>query len=325
MHKYIVAALILVVTVSAEAGLQRGDLLLAGERSVDLYNGFSHWFVPVEYFVDHYDERGTFMKRVLTGTPVPTEFTLNPIESIDEKTVLFAAESHIVRRLNGDGSPGDRFGGDFRSVSDLVGDASGNVYVADYRGYGQGEVIKHDRDGNILDRYSLDVSSSMDLASDQCTLVYPRLNIRGYGDVVIEWFSIEQYDLCSHSELPGFTEQIYPTDVMRLRILPDGGLLILNGHRVERRSPAGTLVWTLTNDDLEPFVLMLDPTAGSFWVATYSAALLRYDTADGALLAGPLPIGAGLGARAATVIGGWRAGRRNVQPREGPHIRTDLP
>ena len=186
-------------------------------------------------------------------------------------------------------STGARLASAWASVSprgDCTVDRAGNVYLAGAPSTGdsvtgRGTIRKFDLTGHPLDSYDVAATGltygravySLDLAPDQCTIYY---GLDGGEDVL-------RYDVCTHTQLPGFGSAGWPCDQLRVRpngevaVACDshGGLLDTSGTR--------TMYFADPNDPPNPNgrFAALDADGKSFWIGTLAGQLARYDIASG--------------------------------------------
>src|SRR5262249_17357826 len=121
-----------------------------------------------------------------------------------------------------------------------VVDAAGNIYVG--QPDGNHDIVKFNSAGTKLD--SLDVATEdrgsdwVDLASDQCTLLYPS-----------EGSKVLRYNACTHTQLPDFATGL-PAACYAHRLRANGEVLVACDHAVVRLSPTGTVLNTFTDTSL---------------------------------------------------------------------------
>lgn len=117
----------------------------------------------------------------------------------------------------------------------MVVDRTGRAYVHAYKWPEGGLLLAFDALGQLERTFvlgSAGASSTMDLAADQCTLVLDQ----GEG-------RIARFNVCSGTYLSDYPVTP-PRDVVALRILPDGGLLLATETFIDRYAADGAFVRT---------------------------------------------------------------------------------
>jgi hypothetical protein len=186
-------------------------------------------------------------------------------------------------------STGTRLASAWASVSprgDCSIDKAGNVYLAGAPSTGnnvtgRGTIRKFDLTGHPLGTYAVDATgfayirdvTNVDVAPDQCTLYY---ELGGGEDIM-------RYDVCTHTQLPGFGSAGLACDQLRVRnngqvtVTCDTGGALLNTSGtgiVNFANPNAPL-----NDNLR--FAALDADGQSFWMGTLAGLLARYDIESG--------------------------------------------
>jgi hypothetical protein len=123
---------------------------------------------------------------------------------------------------------------------------------------------------------------SMDLAIDQCTLLY-----------AVAGPHVKRYDVCRSTPLPDLYDFGPGVFVRMMRSLPDGTLLVAASGRIVRLSPAGEVIKTYGENVGNPWVsLSMVPGEASFWAGGSFAGgsqITKFELTSGAVLVGPLP------------------------------------
>ncbi len=188
-------------------------------------------------------------------------------------------DESLVHRLDLSGGSVPDFGSGYDAAPEsIVFDADGNAYVG--QAEGAADVLRFDRSGRLLRRYDVRIeergSDWIDLAGDQCTLVYTS-----------EGSSIFRHDVCEDRRLTPFATGLPGTSAYALRLLPDGGLLVADNERILRLDGSGDIVTRYDAAGIDDwFALNLDPDGTSFWSASLSAPdVFRFDIESGDVLA----------------------------------------
>jgi len=290
----------------AASGLpvKQGDLVLAGGNIFDRPNELPIYLAVV---LDRHDAGGNFTGTLLSHPP--TDFYAGPswnVDAVGDHTLYFTDNNHVVQRLDQGGTT--RIGGEFEYVDALLATRRGDLLVAEGHSFGPGTLWQFNVAGQLVRTWDLRVWSSMDLAADGCTLVYPKLNTRALGpDWIDQWISVSRYDLCADEPLSDLVPRLPWLNLTRLRLLPDGGFLVASGYGLERRDAAGNLVWQRTVDQQRLwFLLALDPSGKTFWSGAYDK-VWHFSVDSPEPLAGPFATGKDDWVFGGTVVGGWKA------------------
>lgn len=119
--------------------------------------------------------------------------------------------------------------------SAVVADRNGNIYLFVRTGAAP-RLLAIRADGTLRYDIPFDDATAVDLAADQCTVVY-----NGSGGV-------RRFDVCTGTPHAGVVQRIDASE--GLRILPDSGLLVSSGRTLWRYDAAGALARTYA---LPPF------------------------------------------------------------------------
>lgn len=135
---------------------------------------------------------------------------------------------------------------DGHEAQGLAVDRSGNVYVLTRQREGQlntYSIAAITSAGSLRAIYPVGASEwpgpytrawDLDLASDQCTLIF------------IDDSGIRRVDGCNGTALPDFPSSDFPAATRDLAILPGGEVLASNNHQLRRYSADGALRWSRT-------------------------------------------------------------------------------
>ncbi len=256
----ILAMLIFAVSADAQqhAFFQNGDIIAGGLTPVMFVaDGRFDWFLP----------DGALNKRMAAPfNEWPSDFAFDSAGNLYSPTFftvrIFDATGRFAR--NFPRFPANWFTG-------IVFDKQGNAYISG--SFNTGNLAKVDAAGNLLRTFALPSGIGVfDLAADQCTIFYSSGN------------RIFRYDVCNAAPLPDFVSIPEPG---RLRILPDGTLLVASSESLLRVNGSGAIVQSYQ----VPIRLIvrargiaLDVDGRSFWTTSDDMAL-KFDIASGAVLA----------------------------------------
>ncbi len=177
-------------------------------------------------------------------------------------------DSASVSKFDNAGTLLGTFGSGYGTPESIVFDAAGNAYVGDLT---QG-ILKFDSSGVLLHQFSVGRVDWLDLAADQCTMLY-----------TTEGGAINRYNVCTDAALPNFTSL---GGDFALRILGDGTVLVADETQIDHFDASGALLgsYDATGED-HWFALNLDPDGTSFWSADFGTAdVVRFDIATGNVL-----------------------------------------
>jgi hypothetical protein len=186
-------------------------------------------------------------------------------------------------------STGTRLASAWASVSpvgDCTIDKAGNVYLAGAPSTGdnitgRAPIRKFDLTGHPLGSYDVVATGltytravySLDLAPDQCTIYY---GLGGGEDIL-------RYNVCTHTQLPGFGTAGFPCDQLRVR--PNGEVAVACDSHGGLLDASGSRAMYFDNPSDPPNVYgrfaALDADGTSFWMGTLAGLLARYDIASG--------------------------------------------
>ena len=180
----------------------------------------------------------------------------------------FSANSVSV--FNTSGTNTGTFGSGYTTPESIVFDVTGNVYVGNT---GNG-IRKYDALGNFIATSYGGQTDWMDLASDQCTMLYST-----------EGTSINQYNVCTNTALAAFATGLGGR-AYAMRIRQNGEVILANSGNILRFSSAGALLQTYTvAGENTFFALNLNPDGTSFWSAAFGTAnVYKIDIATGNVL-----------------------------------------
>jgi hypothetical protein len=201
--------------------------------------------------------------------------------------VLGLAFDQRLRLYATDGEPVDIFDPNFNLIgalpvplplsTELVVDAAGNAYVGLFATRNQ--IAKIDAtSGAVIRQYDLGSISpvgiaSIDLASDQCTLL-----------VVTSSSDIRRLDVCS-GVLASDGWTVPDTELTTIRILPEGTVLVTARTAVYRLNASGAVIQTYTQPGASIWDgLAIDPGGSTFWASSSSGNLTQFSLRSGAVL-----------------------------------------
>src|SRR6266571_6169848 len=144
----------------------------------------------------------------------------------------------------------------------VVFDAAGNFYVGDrcdedIRKYDAAGVLPQNFDAAIEARGS----DWIDLAADQCTLLYTSAGT-----------TIKRFDVCTNTQLADFASGLHGP-AFALRILPIFDVLVANTVDIHRLDSTGAIVQTYDVPGEDSWsALNLDPNATSCWAGDFSSS-----------------------------------------------------
>lgn len=174
-----------------------------------------------------------------------------------------------VSKFDNTGAYQGTVGSGYSTPESIVFDASGNMYVGNL---GNG-ILAFNSAGTQIASYTAGRVDWMDLTSDQSTMY-----------VTAEGSNIRRFDLATNSYLSDFATGL-GGQAFALRILGDGGVLLANGGNVIRLDNTGTVTRTYVAGGGLWFSLNLDPDGDSFWTATTTGLVKKFDIDSGTELA----------------------------------------
>lgn len=198
---------------------------------------------------------------------------------------LYVCERGGVRVLGPNFEDLGRFGPDLGSVivSSIVFDRTGNSYWA----VGD-NILKVDAGGQLVSQFQANSTSGvwqLDLASDQCTLVFTQI----VGQV-------GRYDVCLGSRLTDLTTALPPAGRGNIRILPDGTVLVpANGINspttdgaIYRVDTSGQVLQTFDTPGAADWDAVAVGSSGTTLWAHAFRDLYEFDLSSGTLIRGPI-------------------------------------
>jgi len=252
------------------ATYEYGDILAGGHLSgqvIPPFTGYIDWFLP----------NGTLNLRLDGGIwSIPTDIALDPM-----RNAYFAPSLGPIRVFDSSGQFGGTFPGYTRNFGVITFDREGNAYTN--APVGMGIIAKTNPSGDLVTTFDVPLDNlpgggsgglvSLDLASDQCTMYYTSRGKRVF-----------RYDVCAGVALPDLTSSLPGYWAGQLRILPDGGVLVVNLDSVLRLSNTGavTRVYDVAGKD-RWWALALDVDHSSFWATAHDTAF-KFDIATGVIL-----------------------------------------
>lgn len=242
--------------------LQRGDLLAGGRTfsAIGTAAGRFDWFLPT----------GELNLRLSDAWDVfPSEI------AVDRRLRSYWLAAWAILVYDGAGRRLQNVPGFPAFPAGISFDRTGNAYIV-----AGARITKLSPSGTPIASFVVPyeppaIVRGLDLASDQCTMFYTAGGKRVF-----------RYDVCNGMPLPDLSSDV-PGDYgpNKLRILPDGGVLVTNERTVLRLSESGevTQVYDLSGEDgWRAIALDVDHT--SFW-ATSGDEAFKFDIESGALVA----------------------------------------
>ena len=180
----------------------------------------------------------------------------------------FSASS--VSRFNSSGVSQGLFGSGNSTPESIVFDLAGNVYVGNI---GNG-IRKYNSAGTFLGTSFTGRVDFMDLAADQCTMLY-----------TTESSFIGRHNVCTNVAGTNLAIALGGS-AFALRIRLNGEVLVANGVNIRRLSAAGAVLQTYDVAGADSwFALNLNPDGTSFWSADINTAnVYKIDIATGNVL-----------------------------------------
>ncbi|HWW61900.1 MAG TPA: IPT/TIG domain-containing protein, partial [Thermoanaerobaculia bacterium] len=194
----------------------------------------------------------------------------------------------------------------FDGTRDVVFAADGTAYAATVD-----RLLKISRDGVVVNSAPLVELASIDLAADQCTLVYAQQSLFTNDKLV------GQFDVCRWSELPLLFRN--NRDVYSVRIAPDKTILAGTIDGVTRLQPGGGVLALIPTPSRH---LALSPDGTFLWAAG-DATITRVDLAANAVFVeAPITIYGDTRIDALHVYGEWTAARGAATYADDPAITS---
>ena len=194
------------------------------------------------------------------------------VDSVDSLYVTnFTANT--VTKFSGHDDLLGNFGSSYNCKPEsIVFDKSGNAYV------GQSDcnkaILKFDAYGNLFTGIAVQTeatgSDAIDLAADQCTMLYTS-----------EGTSVLRFNVCTNQQLPPFATGLQRA--LAIRILSDGGAVVANHANILRFDSNGRQIQTYDASGQDCWdALTLDRTPGSFWAADFCTSdIVRFEVGSG--------------------------------------------
>jgi hypothetical protein len=192
--------------------------------------------------------------------------------ALDADQNLYLLDQVRGRIFDRELEPKGRLSGRKELLNTITFDASGNAYVGVFN-LTKRRLRKFDSRGMMVAEYKTPFTVySADLASDQCTLYYiadPR------GPQIVH-----RYNVCAKSALSDFG-RISAPNVIQIRLLPDGGILVAGHSEVQRYAATGQLIksYDLAGSDYWRSI-SITADRESFWAAT-RREIVRFDLTTG--------------------------------------------
>ncbi|SRR6266849_636892 len=233
---------------------QSDDIIAGGQTpAITIASGRFDWFLS----------DGTLNRRMATTFgEFPFDF------AFDAAGRLYSPTFFTVRVFNPSGSFVGNFGNfPAKKFVAINFDRSGNVFIA--AGTSTGNLVKADANGNLLATFLLPNDgllggsvASIDLASDQCTFFYSARSK-----------TIFRYDVCSRTPLSDLISSLPGSSADRIRILPDGSVLVADTESIYRVNSAGSIVQTYDVSGQDSWSnLALTPDGRFFWATSFDMA-----------------------------------------------------
>ena len=236
-----------------------------------------------EHPVLAFHHRGTrpFVRRI--GDELPED---GGIYAFSGERILFErtdrtwgnVDTPLAIILDGEGLPHESIAGrpDTRGTG-LVVDRYGAIHLLRHAVSGPGDwLVTTDAGGaplrDVPVPINTDLLGGIDLAGDQCTLFYAV----SYGSPG----QVGRFDLCTGGQLSPFLTGL-PENPQDLRILPDGGLVVVFPTRLVRYDSAGSVVREFATTAAEPFrSVALDPDIRFVWIGTLDLRRMNLATGE---------------------------------------------
>jgi uncharacterized repeat protein (TIGR01451 family) len=257
---------------SARAG---GPVFEKGDVFVGVANGQVQWYKPDGTLVSTldngvggfttgmaFDAAGhLYVTNFNAGTEAGTPFKPQPPQGAAGSVSEFDTDGTNLG-LFGDGTG-------INTPESILFDQSGDAYIGNVGG--APGIIKLDGDGALLDSFESGRTDWIDLAADQCTMLFTD-----------EGGTIHSYDVCTDEPLPDFGSG----GDFALRFLPTGGVVVAALGNINRFDDSGNIIQSYDADGEDCwFALNLDPDGTSFWSADFCTSdFVRFDLATGDVL-----------------------------------------
>lgn len=238
-----------------------------GDVFASVNNGLVNWYHP----------DGTFNQAINCGSG----FTTGSATDSTGNLYVTMFSSNAVCVVDTSGTPTGTIGSGYSTPESIVFDSAGNFYVGNL---GNG-IRKYDSTGTLLQAMPGPGRVDwMDLASDQCTMIYGQ-----------EGSDIKRWDVCNDVALSNFCSSC-TQQAFAMRILPNGDVLVADQSDIKRFNSAGALQQNYQPNGISSgwFALNLDPDGTSFWTGTFSNDdFYKVDISTEGILVGPISTTAG--------------------------------
>jgi hypothetical protein len=259
------AALLIPFAASGSHIFQPGDVIAGGQTpSIVTASGRFDWFLP----------DGTLHRRMAGFIDVfPFDFAFDRAGRLYSPAFFGVL---VFEQTGQDAGSFERFPAS--AFASITFDRHGNAYVA--ANTSSGNLVKVDPSGNIIRGFVVPSEGSLgggiwtlDLASDQCTMYYTAREKRVF-----------RYDVCNAVPLADFHSSLPGSQATRLRILPDGGVLVADTEAMHRLNSGGSIIQSYDFPAQEQWRnLALDIDGRSFWATSRNMAF-KFDLESGAVL-----------------------------------------
>lgn len=273
----LVAALALWCPPSAWAA---GVAFATGDVLVGVQPGTIRHFTPTGVLID-------------TSTSGGSSFITGMAFDASGNLYATAFDAQAVYKFDNKGNLLGTFGGGYNmDPESVVFDMNGNAYVG--QADGSHQILKFGPTGGLIGSFSPQVQDRgtdwVDLASDQCTMLYTS-----------EGTNVKRFNVCTNMQLADFTTGLSgPCYAHRIR--PNFEVLVACTSLVYRLNSSGAVMQTYPLAGAQVlFALNLDPDNKTFWTGDLSSgAVFHVDIATGTVLT---KFSAGNGVAGLTVVG----------------------
>jgi hypothetical protein len=187
--------------------------------------------------------------------------------------------SNAVSRINTSGTATGTFGSGYNTHPESIAfDTFGNAFVGQERG--SRDLLKLGPAGNTLAAFDavpegLKGTDRIDLASDQCTMLYTS-----------QGTSIKRFNVCTVAQLPDFVTGLPGTEAHEIRILLNGDVLVADTQSILRLNSSGSIVqqYDVAGRDCWT-TLAVDTVPSRFYAGDRcSRTVVKFDLASGTVL-----------------------------------------